>query len=271
MGLTRLLRLRPSTPPEPPGPPRVLFLDDDAERARIFLEEKPEAVWVQTAAECVEKLAEAWDEIHLDHDLGGEQFVDIERNDCGMEVVRWLTAQARPHLRTARFRVHSHNMVAAANMTMQLVANGYDVTLHPFGAPPPPLPPEPEVIPWTKRVRMGLTRVWCFVRRRPIPGEYGTDSYGESGENPGESVDGIDLSWAMEEFRREAMPASEPQGQETQPDFGGTSAELRGSNVKTPVEPLDLNRATRPDAGSRQGEPELPKDLAPPDTPPHEA
>ena len=34
--------------------------------------ENPEAVWVQTADDCIARLEEGWDEVHLDHDLGGE-------------------------------------------------------------------------------------------------------------------------------------------------------------------------------------------------------
>ncbi len=70
----------------------------------------PEAVWVQTAEECIARLAEAWDEVHLDHDLGGEHFVDLEPRrlrDGGRPLA--LPASRRPHLTTTRFFVHSHN------------------------------------------------------------------------------------------------------------------------------------------------------------------
>src|ERR1700730_15634727 len=72
------------------GPNKVLFLDDDPARGAVFLAEHPDAVWVTTAEECIAYLAEPWHEVHLDHDLGGEAFVDCERNDSGMAVVRWL-------------------------------------------------------------------------------------------------------------------------------------------------------------------------------------
>ena len=48
------------------------------------------AIWVQTVAECLNCLEEPWDEIHLDHDLGGERRVEFEREDCGMAVIRWI-------------------------------------------------------------------------------------------------------------------------------------------------------------------------------------
>jgi hypothetical protein len=113
--------------------PRRLFLDDDPGRASIFLERHPDAVWVQTVPECLEKLAESWDEIHLDHDLGGEQFVDVNREDCGMEVVRWLAREPRKHLRRAKFTVHSHNIAAAFEMVMNIQAMGFQVDARPFG------------------------------------------------------------------------------------------------------------------------------------------
>ena len=71
---------------------------------------------------------------HLDHDLGGEVFVDHERDDCGMAVVRWLCAQPRLHLKTTRFFVHTHNLNAACLMVLQLQLMGYDVQVRPFGA-----------------------------------------------------------------------------------------------------------------------------------------
>jgi hypothetical protein len=127
----------------PKKPPRRLFLDDDPERASAYLEANPGAVWVQTVPECVEKLAEPWDEVHLDHDLGGEHYVDTSREDCGMEVVRWLEKEPRRYLRRARFTVHSHNIVAAVEMVLRLQALGYRVEARPFGIEPPEPEPSP--------------------------------------------------------------------------------------------------------------------------------
>ena len=112
--------------------PRILFLDDDSERAADFLAAYPDAAWVQTAEQCLGRLEEAWDEVHLDHDLGGETLVDDERDDCGMEVVRWLCLQPRPHLQAARFFVHSHNPNAACIMALRLQVAGFHVQVRPF-------------------------------------------------------------------------------------------------------------------------------------------
>jgi hypothetical protein len=121
------------TPPHRPGR-RVLFLDDDPGRAEAFLAIMPDAVWVSTVEDCLARLAEPWDEVHLDHDLGGEIFVDCGREDCGMEIVRALCLQPHPHLATTRFYVHSHNPRAADLMVMQMHAAGYRVEARPFNA-----------------------------------------------------------------------------------------------------------------------------------------
>ncbi len=116
---------------------RVLFLDDDPLRAEVFLKENPRAVWVKTVVECLARLEERWHEVHLDHDLGGEQFVELDRQDCGMEVVRWLCLQRRKHLRRTRFYVHTHNPDARSTMAERLALGGYIVEVRPFGEPEP--------------------------------------------------------------------------------------------------------------------------------------
>ncbi|MGA9922034.1 MAG: cyclic-phosphate processing receiver domain-containing protein [Isosphaeraceae bacterium] len=116
------------------GRSKVLFMDDDPARGASFLAEYPDAVWVQTAEDCIAHLAEPWDEVHLDHDLGGDVFVDFERDDCGMAVVRWLCAQPRAHLAKTWFFVHTHNLNAACLMVLHLEVMGYEVRVRPFGA-----------------------------------------------------------------------------------------------------------------------------------------
>ncbi|WP_435017833.1 cyclic-phosphate processing receiver domain-containing protein [Tundrisphaera sp. TA3] len=136
---------------------RRLFLDDDPARADVFLGLYPDAVWVETVPECVEKLAESWDEVHLDHDLGGEVYVDDGREDCGMEVIRWLDRDPPEHLRSARFIVHSHNQHAAFVMVLRLKAMGYRAEARPFGIDPPGSE-APTARPWD-RARDLLRRI----------------------------------------------------------------------------------------------------------------
>ncbi|MGC8641142.1 MAG: cyclic-phosphate processing receiver domain-containing protein [Isosphaeraceae bacterium] len=117
--------------PEPS--PQILFLDDDPARARDFLRRHPEAVWVETAQDCIARLSEEWDQVHLDHDLGGEIYVDSSRPDCGMEVVRWLCAEPRAHVSETLFIIHTLNAEAASAMLTSLCEHGYQAVYRPFG------------------------------------------------------------------------------------------------------------------------------------------
>ncbi len=130
--LTRVARFwRRETPA--PQPVRILFLDDDPARAENFLGRHPEAVWVQTVEECLEQMLEVWEEIHLDHDLGGKQYVNLNQPDCGMEVIRWLCKEPRDHLKKTRFLVHTHNSIAGLMMVLQMRVSGYSAEFRPFG------------------------------------------------------------------------------------------------------------------------------------------
>lgn len=112
---------------------RVLFLDDDPVRAAVFLAAHPGAVWVQTAAECLIRLNEPWDEVHLDHDLGGRTHVDMSIEECGMEVIRWLCREFRPHVAETPFLVHTHNLLAGLFMVLRMRERGYRAEFRPFG------------------------------------------------------------------------------------------------------------------------------------------
>jgi len=104
---------------------RILFLDDDDTRTQGFLALNPEAVCVKTAGECIAYLKESWDEIYLDHDLGGEIFADSGREDTGMEVVRCIIRDLPSHLKNTLFIVHSMNVPAAVRMVEDLRSAGY--------------------------------------------------------------------------------------------------------------------------------------------------
>lgn len=111
---------------------RILFLDDDPARATHFLSKHPGVVWVQSVADCIRELGSPWDEVHLDHDLAGETYVSTDRGDCGMEVVRWLCEEPRPHLKSTEFIVHTRNENAACVMILHLEEMGFRVTARPF-------------------------------------------------------------------------------------------------------------------------------------------
>jgi hypothetical protein len=128
--------LGPSRIRSQPGPTpsrRLLFLDDDPLRAAIFLKENPQAIWVKTVAECLARLDEPWDEVHLDHDLGGKRFVDSDAADCGMEVIRWLCKEPRNHLKDSLFLVHTHHAAAGLLMVLEMRSCNYKAEFRPFG------------------------------------------------------------------------------------------------------------------------------------------
>ena len=95
------------------------------------------AVWVQTVEQCIDLLQQPWDEVYLDHDLGGEVLVDHERPDSGMAVVRWLCEEPRPHLQETRFIIHTHNPNAACMVVLHLQVMGFNVQASPFGVVTP--------------------------------------------------------------------------------------------------------------------------------------
>jgi hypothetical protein len=109
----------------------VLFLDDCPNRCKSLLSAVPCATIVNTARDCIAELVKCddWDIVCLDHDLGGETFANSEREDTGMEVVRWVKFHM-PLVR--RFIVHSMNPGGAANMVDGLMRCGYVVNALPF-------------------------------------------------------------------------------------------------------------------------------------------
>lgn len=111
--------------------PNVLFLDDDPIRTTKFRRVHPYATTVETAAECVDKLkAQDWDIVCLDHDLGGQQYVDPSLPNTGSGVVRWIEAN-KPEVKL--FYVHSFNSGCAGQMIRALHNAGYHCRYAPFG------------------------------------------------------------------------------------------------------------------------------------------
>jgi hypothetical protein len=121
----------------------ILFLDDDPNRAALAYqrwseERRSNTIWCTTAEECLSVLQDDYDltEAHLDHDLGGATFVDTRREDCGMEVVRWLENRTPKQLKKfekCQFICHSWNIGAGRTMTERLKKIGLQATQLPFG------------------------------------------------------------------------------------------------------------------------------------------
>lgn len=107
----------------------ILFLDDDTTRTKKFKSHCPSAKCVSTSQECIDELSQKWDTVFLDHDLGGEVYVDTNREDCGMEVVRYIVKN-KPEI--FQIIVHSLNQIAAKEMVLRLQDAGYRVQWVPF-------------------------------------------------------------------------------------------------------------------------------------------
>ena len=124
----------------------IVFLDDDINRAALAYsrwtdERKGRTVWVTTAKETINVLKEYSghiDEVHLDHDLGGETYVDFRNENCGMEVIRWfehLSPEESKRYEEIKFTIHSWNIAAARIMVERLCKLGYKRVKHiPFGS-----------------------------------------------------------------------------------------------------------------------------------------
>jgi len=83
-----------------------------------------------TAAEAIGfLLKKEYDLVFLDHDLGGEEMVSSDREDTGMEVVKWIVGNEIP---VSLVVVHSCNPGGAANMTSYLRQAGVEVMEIPF-------------------------------------------------------------------------------------------------------------------------------------------
>lgn len=111
---------------------RVLILEDDEGRAQLFLERYPDAVVVASAVDCVRELAQPWDFVFLDHDLGACLLPNSSKEDCGMAVVEHILEHRPEHLCSTRFVVHSTNTYRGRAMAEDLRRAGYQAEWKPF-------------------------------------------------------------------------------------------------------------------------------------------
>lgn len=118
--------------------PVVLFLDDDENRTKAFVSLVPFAKCVATAADMIRLLIHHTtnkikvDSLFLDHDLGGEVYVDSSREDCGMEVVRWLCNNHIDKEEVNNIYVHTMNPAASESMYHTLLEADLRVAVLPF-------------------------------------------------------------------------------------------------------------------------------------------
>lgn len=112
-----------------------LFLDDDPVRCSRMVNAWPDTVVCNTAKSCINYLTIEWDIVYLDHDLGDEHMVNSDREDCGMEVIRYierLHADGRQPLQVKLFVIHTWNIPAGEIMAKALEKLKYNVYRMPF-------------------------------------------------------------------------------------------------------------------------------------------
>lgn len=108
----------------------ILFLDDDPYRQAFFRSKVPYATIVDNANDCIEQLKkQRWDEVFLDHDLGGEIYQDPNEKNSGSEVVRFIVDNG-PII--GKIVVHSMNQPARNKMARDLIDAGYSTRAIPF-------------------------------------------------------------------------------------------------------------------------------------------
>lgn len=123
----------------------ILFLDPSPERAarayeRMSEKDKNQTIWCKTVEETIVTLQDYAGSLTLayfEHDLGENPDMDIRREDCGMEVVRFLEkapASLRDKLMNVKFVIHTWNKAAGVKMTIRLSKLGFLTTYRPFGS-----------------------------------------------------------------------------------------------------------------------------------------
>lgn len=109
----------------------LLFLDDNDYRKQRARQIWPACTVVDNVPDCIKALElREWVTVSLDHDLNQEEYVNSNRTDCGMEVVRYIVSH-RPSI--TECIVHSHNEPAAIRMAVALTSAGYNVYRKRFG------------------------------------------------------------------------------------------------------------------------------------------
>lgn len=115
---------------------RILFLDDDLARHKAFarLAIGHEMDPVTTAAQAIGALREnEYDLVALDHDLGGNVFVDSNSPEGTGYTVAKAMAEDQSLKRPRHVVVHSFNPAGVERIVNRLSDAGFSVQAAPFG------------------------------------------------------------------------------------------------------------------------------------------
>lgn len=124
--------------------PIILFCDDDPLRAARQYEWQTEAerhrtIWVKNVTEALKVLKDYTsriEQMHLDHDLDGQNPLPINSCLAGMEIVRFFENLPKDKLNRylgIRITLHDHNSYAALEQLKRLRKLGFKVKYIPFG------------------------------------------------------------------------------------------------------------------------------------------
>jgi hypothetical protein len=114
---------------------RVFVLEDDPIRIKVFKENFEKFAKFTFSTNIYDAMKDfdlnnKYDLILLDHDLGGETFVDSEFYNTGAQFCRYLI---KKKIELPQIIIHSHNPVGAEIMEEYLIEKGYNASRVPFG------------------------------------------------------------------------------------------------------------------------------------------
>jgi CheY-like chemotaxis protein len=116
---------------------RILFLDDNSARHKTFEKKVGNGhlvtyVWSAIEAQNVMISEPRFDVFSLDHDLGGEEMVDINKENTGSAVARFIVNELPQDKYPEKIIIHSMNPIGAKNMETILVNAGFNAARFPF-------------------------------------------------------------------------------------------------------------------------------------------
>ncbi len=113
----------------------VIFLDDDENRHRLMKSNMPFVKQVYTADEAIAALkGDGYiDFLFLDHDLGGEIYVDSKTHNTGATVAKWMAENKTPK-DIGFIIVHSYNPAGAKTMMHILKETFRSIAYQPFAS-----------------------------------------------------------------------------------------------------------------------------------------
>lgn len=115
---------------------KIFILEDNPDRMIAFKSTLKDhtiihAVDVKEAKEKFDK-NKPFDSILLDHDLGGEIYVDSDFWNTGYQFVRFLTTYRSEDIKNTQIIIHTQNPVGAENMLQLFIQENIQAKVIPF-------------------------------------------------------------------------------------------------------------------------------------------